>query len=546
MFGFVKNWFGNSAAPAASSLAPVSVSPVAAPSLAPRAVADPNSLWLPLALVVGKLPADLRERVRMPNHSQLQLSLPLTLVLPQLARGAVKLSFADLRRLSPDGVFFTQTDKDNFMVELPLPEILARLKPEHLPRRGQQAMRVADEIVSPFAGRGEGLNFYKPAVVVASAPAVVEPEPEPAVAAPIKFPAHDRFVNPPSPGVRAPENFSAPLSASVAMPAFSGFRGDLPPSASATSVMVQAAAPPPNPSGATLRLALADLSGAWLPAVRSELAHFGLTDSMLAVPLAAVEDGLKKGRMIFTWKQIRAWTESPAATMSSSAHDAELLEFPLKSVAPAFLARQRQPRPAARLAVDTNIPDTFAGPARPAPSSPVVAAGNGAPPVSAPAGNVRPASPPAVEPIVFPDEESGKARLAEALPVADLPRSGTEFLKRYATPNDIVGKAASLDGVVGALVTLPDGLLVASHLPPGVNGDQLAAFMPQVFSRISQSAREFRMGELRDLSFTVGVTPWKVFRVGAIFFAVFGNDRDPLPVAKLASLAAELDRKPRP
>jgi predicted regulator of Ras-like GTPase activity (Roadblock/LC7/MglB family) len=96
------------------------------------------------------------------------------------------------------------------------------------------------------------------------------------------------------------------------------------------------------------------------------------------------------------------------------------------------------------------------------------------------------------------------------------------------------------------LVTLADGLLVASHLPPNVDGDQLAAFMPQVFSRISQSAREFRMGELRDLTFTVGVTPWKIFKVGSVFFAAFGNDQKPLPAAQLSQLAAELDRKPKP
>jgi hypothetical protein len=62
---------------------------------------------------------------------------------------------------------------------------------------------------------------------------------------------------------------------------------------------------------------------------------------------------------------------------------------------------------------------------------------------------------------------------------------------------------------------------------------------------MTQSAREFRMGELRDLQFTVGVTPWKIFRVGAIYFGVFGREGEPLPLPKLTELAAELDRKPR-
>jgi hypothetical protein len=530
MFGFVKNWFGKSERSVSVPFAATASAHATSPA------ADSHNLLLPLALVLGKLPGDLRERVRVPSHSQLQMQLPLTLVLPQLARGAVKISFADLRRLSPSGVFFAETDKDNFMVELPLPEILARLKPEHLPRRGQTATQVSADVVSPFAGRGEGLHFYKP---TASIEPIVPKRREEEADAPIPFSGRESLHS-----VSSPVPISAPLSASVAMPAFAGLRAEMPPSASATSVRVQAAAQPANPTGVSLKLPLADLSDAWLPAVRSELAHFGLIESTLAVPIAAVEEGLKKGRMIFTWKQIRSWTDSPAATMSSSAHDAELLELPLKVVAPAFLALSRSVRGAARVAVDETIPDTFAGPARVTQPLPTVVAGNGAPTVSAPAGNP-PVPEPAADRIIFPDEEFGKARIAESPRAADAPRSGTEFLKRYATPNDIVNKAVSFDGVVGALVTLPDGLLVASHLPDGINGDSIAAFLPQVFGRMTQSAREFRMGELRDLQFTVGVTPWKIFRVGAIYFGVFGREGEPLPLPKLTELAAELDRKPR-
>jgi hypothetical protein len=53
------------------------------------------------------------------------------------------------------------------------------------------------------------------------------------------------------------------------------------------------------------------------------------------------------------------------------------------------------------------------------------------------------------------------------------------------------------------------------------------------------------MGDLNNLNFTVGNIPWKIFRVNAIFFAAFGNASQPLPAAKLAALAAELDHKPK-
>jgi predicted regulator of Ras-like GTPase activity (Roadblock/LC7/MglB family) len=120
---------------------------------------------------------------------------------------------------------------------------------------------------------------------------------------------------------------------------------------------------------------------------------------------------------------------------------------------------------------------------------------------------------------------------------------GTAFLNRYATPNEIVSKAATLDGVDGALIALPDGLLVASRIPTNMNADTIAAFLPQIFGRVSQCTRELRLGELNNLNFTVGSIPWKIFRVGSIYFAAFGRPGVPLPTSQLVSLAAELDRK---
>jgi predicted regulator of Ras-like GTPase activity (Roadblock/LC7/MglB family) len=97
--------------------------------------------------------------------------------------------------------------------------------------------------------------------------------------------------------------------------------------------------------------------------------------------------------------------------------------------------------------------------------------------------------------------------------------------------------------VAGALIALPDGLMVASRLAPDLNGDTLAAFLPHIFGKVSQCTKELRMGELNNLNFTVGNVPWKIFRVNAIFFAAFGHPGQPLPTGHLAALAAELDRK---
>jgi predicted regulator of Ras-like GTPase activity (Roadblock/LC7/MglB family) len=122
-------------------------------------------------------------------------------------------------------------------------------------------------------------------------------------------------------------------------------------------------------------------------------------------------------------------------------------------------------------------------------------------------------------------------------------RPATDFTSRYATPKEIVTRAMALPGVAGALVALPDGLKVASQIPSDFNADTLAAFLPQIFDRVSQSTKELRMGALNNFNFTVGNVPWKIFRVNAVYFAAFGRAGEALPTAQLAALAAELDRK---
>jgi predicted regulator of Ras-like GTPase activity (Roadblock/LC7/MglB family) len=142
------------------------------------------------------------------------------------------------------------------------------------------------------------------------------------------------------------------------------------------------------------------------------------------------------------------------------------------------------------------------------------------------------------------DDTSDRAKLQED-EVKRGPSPGTKFVAKYATPNEVVSRAASYDGIAGALIALPDGLMVASRLSPDLNGDTLAAFLPQIFAKVNQCTKELRMGELNNLNFTVGNVPWKIFRVNAIFFAAFGRAGEALPTAKLAELAAELDHKPK-
>ena len=305
---------------------------------------------------------------------------------------------------------------------------------------------------------------------------------------------------------------------------------------------------------------LAALSENWPEALRLEIRQLNLANAQVALPANLVEPALKRGRVMFAWRNLRSLIKpTPPAV---SVHDGLELELPLKVVAPLFFARQKA-APAGhsrskRLAggnsefvfwfsATATASRNFRNP-NPAETAPArmpdhsrFAGSRNRPAVRPPAARTRiltvdghkyyiwttpPRSPRATRPNIKRPQ-----------------RPATDFTSRHATPNEIVARAMELPGVAGALVALPDGLMVASQIPSELNADTLAAFLPQIYGRVSQCTRELRMGELNNLNFTVGNVPWKIFRVNGVYFAAFGRAGEALPTAQLAALAAELDRK---
>lgn len=337
-----------------------------------------------------------------------------------------------------------------------------------------------------------------------------------------------------------------------------------------------AAAPQPAPvpqpaasgSDICIDVPLAALSESWPEVLRGEIEQLNLSRAHLALPMRVVDPALRQGKIAFTWKALRSWIR-PAILPTVSAHDGMVLELPLQVIAPLFIAKQKQTSfyKKEKVEVDENIPNLFFGFPQPDSEEPVAeepvaeepaAAAPVAPPpppapakpepavtetsaIFSPAPKLKPAGVPDTNYYVWGD--SADTPRVDETEVKRKPSAGTEFLTRYATPNEVVSRAAALDGVAGALVALPDGLMVASKLSADLNGDTLAAFLPHIFGKVSQCTKELRMGELNNLHFTVGNVPWKIFRVNAIFFAVFGRAGQPLPTVQLAALAAELDRK---
>jgi predicted regulator of Ras-like GTPase activity (Roadblock/LC7/MglB family) len=554
--------------------------PVAAPAhtpepayhtSAPAATVDVNNaeIALPLPTLVASFPVELQQRVITEHVGQTIITFPLAKVLPQLAQGAVRVTFGEIRNCAPEA-FSDDADRDHMLVTLPLNEFVSRLRPAMLNLRSRKQVQVPDEITSPFGARGHGLSLSE----TAPKPSLTLPPRGAQPAAPVP-PAADVRTRGNVTSVRRPTVPGTPSTdflpktpplpprpaapAAPASPTISGSSlppGRVPasqPSASAASLPASPAAKPANGSngngngngnghGVESRPVMVELSAllpAFPEAVRLEAAQLDLSGAKLALPGDLVEAGLKRGKVSFTWKQLRACL-SPALPPSISAHDSVAIDLPLAVIAPMFLNRNRV-LPGGhkqRVVVDEKIPNLFFGFPQPE-AAPVMPSPQVAPAFPVP-------KPVETNYFVWDDEKEQAAPAEDApapAPVRPAPAPGTTFSSRKSTPNDVVLKATTLEGVYGALVALPDGLPVAARLDSSQNSDAIAALIPQMYSKLSGCTKELRMGELNNLNFTVGNVPWKIFRVNGIFFAAFGTAGQSLPTAQLAQLATELDYK---
>jgi predicted regulator of Ras-like GTPase activity (Roadblock/LC7/MglB family) len=343
--------------------------------------------------------------------------------------------------------------------------------------------------------------------------------------------------------------------------------------------------PPAAPvaDGRTLTVSLAELSAAWPEPVQKEITLRQLSAATMHLPVAMIEVAIKQGKVALPWRVLRSWVQ-PAGLPGASTYDAMVLELPLKVITPLFLADLKTGKRQKKIVIDPTIPDLFSGGA-PAENDAAVHRATdeiaeveaAAPaPAPAPARTSTPGTmflrttslPPMPLPVEPPPLQKGNtlpvnsglvvkkpqdtnyfgkepAQAAEDVTEPLVKQGGslsTAFLNRYATPNEIVAKAMAIEGVDGALIALPDGLLVASQIPPTMNAETVAAFLPQLYGKVSQCTKELRLGDLNNINFTVGQIPWKIYKVGAIYFAAFGRAGEPLPTAQIAAVVGELDR----
>jgi predicted regulator of Ras-like GTPase activity (Roadblock/LC7/MglB family) len=300
-------------------------------------------------------------------------------------------------------------------------------------------------------------------------------------------------------------------------------------------------------------------------------------DTKLVLPVSEVSVGLQKGKVAFTWGQIRGWL-SPAPGGNINLPEDTVLVLPLKVVAPAFVAATGAKKRQSAQAVNQSLPDFFGpsagtvpatAPAAEAPvpeaPAPVLRAPE-LPPAPAPVAEVAPVPAPTLvsEPAApmtlkmeAPAPVVAEVPAAPAAPVAapiaapesaaqpsgSVPTSLAELFNQPGkadwAPNELVKLTCGLEGVIGAVVALEEGLVVAQKLPDGLSADTFAAFMPQIFSRLDKYTGEMQLGDTAEVTISTAGGPCRFFRRGKLFFATLGRSGDVLP-AGLHLVAAEL------
>jgi len=489
MFKRLRNLLGRSSRPAErkpsfTAAAPrTGFNPLQVPTSSPRRVEpaptpvnpapelDNEDVSISLQSVLNSLPPELSHRVIPMDLAGATLTVALTKVLSQLPFGAVKLSFGELRRAAPQ-LFSPGDQSDLEAVELPLNELLVRINPALLPQTTRQPVAAGTDTI--------GGAFV--------------PAPE--------FLAGDEI----------PE-FSAPPRTSPARPVNGPIRVPLPGDFAESAPAKETAKPAANHSSdASLSVPLASLTANWPALVRAEIAQLECALAQVILPESLVREGMKQGKVAFSWKLLRGWMK-PAPPLVISKYDDATMELPLEVLTPLFMKSWNQiPKTQPKFMVDESIPAIFS------------------------------AAPPLETPAPLEGNGSDAAVAATDNRTEDSITPEGNFKKRYTSPSEVIARATSLDGVAGALVVLPEGLSVASNLSTQ-DADALAAFLARAFGKVAQCADDSRVGELSRLEFWANDIHWLVFNLNSVLLATFGQAGGSLPAAELAALAKELDGK---
>jgi predicted regulator of Ras-like GTPase activity (Roadblock/LC7/MglB family) len=561
MLSYLKKLFSKQPASAAAQ----SATPVRAPRVvaaSPRAVATPSAkpqlavAQLSLAAILAKFPDDLCGNIAASPDPTATVALPLATIHKQLANGAVKMSLASLYRQAPPGTFHDTKSEEKRMVEVPLSEVMRHVNVQGL-RRRQDQRRVELPKGAPQLF-GDRNNPY------AVAPSFSDEEEEVA-----------------APEAPAAEAHAEAEDEELAMPVFRMAPRTAPPTSTFTppAVAPSASQPPATPAlngkngkssknghspaveaSGTILLRLADLCEGWQEPIRSEA--LGLGGVEVALPAAAVAPMMSKGKVAFTWGQIRCFLTEPTGNGTQGDENTEL-SLPLKVVAPAFMAHSKPTRRAKAIEFDDSIPPLFGGAAK--------TGGEAAPAKEAPAAPEAEAAPAPAEEALAPApaipakglkfswaEQPAAERPATEAPAPAHPSVvlapveahslGEVFGQAGRTQwsvQEIIEQTAKLPGVAGAVLALQEGLPVAASLPEEIKGDTVAAFLPQIFARLNNYTGEMNLAPVEEVLLTTDGAHFQAYRLGQLYFAVLGQRGGALPWDSLRLVVDELVKQSR-
>jgi predicted regulator of Ras-like GTPase activity (Roadblock/LC7/MglB family) len=329
---------------------------------------------VPYSAIIKLIPQELWGKLAPAGVAGFNYNIARKSVLEQLPHGAVKVSFGELRRNAPSGVFINSAAEDARLVDLPLSEILAQMHPDALSRRPDQARKeVSSDVPDLFGARGERLaplrvlekkevattSFARqkgaaPAAPIQMGPvAPAAPPPAPASAPVIRMqpalPSAPAPASPPRPAAAIPFSIPKPAAAVPAVHALPKFQ-TLPapvsvpafqipqPVAAAALAPVPQTQVPAEPTGAaSFSIALGVIAESWPDGVRQELAQLKIPDAKIVLPAVDICEGLKRGRIQYSWRTLHSWIQPTPVYATPSPHDEIMLELPLRTLTPLFL-----------------------------------------------------------------------------------------------------------------------------------------------------------------------------------------------------------------
>ncbi len=525
------------------------INPVAPAAVSQRAEA-PHGVEvasLSLCAILDRFPEDLKTTIsRMPD-ADTKVVLPVNAIMKQLPSGNVKMSLASLHRQAPGGTFQKTNFEEKRMIEVPLAEIFKSINPARLQRRNDQRQyEVPDDVSGLFGQNGASRSLSQSTVAEPAHAPVAAPSPA-AIPSSAKAPVALKM-----PGI-AP---IAPLPEDEVPVAPAPVPAPLRMAAAPAPALTIAKAPAESAlklDGA-LTLPLAQVAAGWEESIRDQLSVLP-GDTTVTLPVIEVGAGLQKGKVVFTWAQVCHWLK-PAPTSSMAIEDSTPLLFPLKVIAPAFIAvTGAKKRQSSQTVSNEELPDFFGPAAGRVPArTPVANATAPAPiaPVEAvtPLAFVETEAEPQPESVALPLPiiEAPLLRIppAVALPPTSEPQNIGELFvqseKTDWTPSELIKATCSLPGVAGAVIALEEGLVVAQQLPEGLTSETVAAFMPQIFSRIDRYTGEMQLGDTSEVCLLTTQGPCHFFRLGKVFFATLGRSGENLP-SGLRLVADEISRQ---